>query len=118
MLTPNIFSYIFEKKVDLNEIDMQEIFDSIQLIPKYFLKQLSEHFYEMITENANKKLKKHVLGRTIFHLYTIDRLDTYVGMEKLIYAGLIVDADKTLEKLHNHDETEDLARLLQYILDR
>ena len=109
---------MFEKKVELTDIDMQEIFDSIRLIPNFVLKPLSNELYEMISENANKKLKKHILGRTIFHLYEIGRLSTHIGIEKLVYAGLIVDAEKTLSILFKHDETDDLTRTLQHILDR
>ncbi|MHA1727598.1 MAG: hypothetical protein ACTSWY_02565 [Promethearchaeota archaeon] len=104
MLSPKIISEITEKKIELTNAKMNEIHNEIKLIPKYDLKEVSERLYDTIIENANHKLKNNALGQIIFHLYNIDRLATYIGVEKLIYGALVIKKDLPFEVLRNIDE--------------
>ncbi len=118
MLNANIIMELSQSKVKLNDIEMQRIYDFIQLVPKYDLPELCEELYDMIIENANKVLKNHNLGRTIFHLYEIERLNTYIGLEKLVYGGIVVDSEKMIDIFGKHDiETKKVGAELKHILE-
>ncbi|MBD3350880.1 MAG: hypothetical protein GF364_05280 [Candidatus Lokiarchaeota archaeon] len=117
MLTPQIVSEITEKKIELSKDQMVKIYNNIQYIPKYNLKTLSEKLYDFVIENADKKLKGHTLGRTIFHLYELNRLDTYVGIEKLFYAAMIISPEEAFNILSIDDETRKIADKLRYLIE-
>lgn len=113
-----------ENQISSKELDLKlsneeklKIYNAIELIPKTFLDEITEDLYDLIIENADKRLKKHILGRTIFHLYSIDRIGTYIGLEKLIHAGLMVCPELLLNKLKNADASfNELVKEIERII--
>ena len=117
MLSPDIISEITENKIELTKDQMIRIHQEVTLIPKYDLGVLSEKLYDSIIENADHKLKNHLLGRTIFHLYNLERLNTYVGIEKLVFAAIIVDPELLYKNLEEIDEdTFEIAASIRRII--
>ena len=117
MLSPDIISEITEQKIELTKDQMIRIHQETTLIPKYDLGILSEKLYDAIIENANHKLKNHMLGRTIFHLYNLERLNTHVGIEKLVFAAIIVDPEMLYKILEEVDEdTFEIATSIRRIM--
>lgn len=117
MITPELISEISEERIKLSKTQLIKIYETIQLIPKYYLKLLSDVMYNFIIENADKRLKGHTLGITIFHLYNLNRLSTYVGIEKLFYAGITINPTKTFELLAIDKETKEISDSLRYIIE-
>jgi hypothetical protein len=104
MLSPKIIAEISEEKIIITKLQMDEIYEQVMLIPKYDLLEVAEGLYDEIIEKAEGRLKNHVLGQTIFHLYKIGRHNTRIGLEKLIYAALIVDKNIIPDVLKNVDD--------------
>lgn len=119
MINPEVISEMTEQKVEITQEQMSRIHEEIKSIPKYDLSILSETLYDNLIENADHKLKNHILGRTIFHLKNIERLNTYVGVEKLFYATLIINPDSLFESLEEiDDETFEISHSIQKLLKK
>ena len=119
MLSPEIIAEISEEKVILTKEQMDDIYEQVMLIPKYDMQEVAEQLYEEIIEKAEGRLKNHVLGQTIFHLYKIGRHGTRVGLEKLIYAALIVEKNIITDVLKNvDDECFQIGLGITVILDK
>ena len=54
--------------------------------------------------NSEKGPLKSELGRVIFHLQKNERLDTLIGLQKLLEASLIVNPEGMFEILESSDE--------------
>ena len=104
MLSPKIIAEISEEKIIITKNQMDDIYEQVMLIPKYDMSEVAEQLYDEIIEKAEGRLKNHVLGQTIFHLYKIGRHGTRIGLEKLIYAALIIDTNIILDVLKDVDE--------------
>ena len=64
--------------------------------------------------NSEKGPLKNELGRVIFHLQKNERLNTRIGLEKLIDATLIVAPDELFEILESSEK--ELAKKIKEIL--
>jgi hypothetical protein len=104
MLSPEIISEISEEKIVITKAQMDSIYEEVMLIPKYDMQEVAEGLYDEIIEKADGRLKNHVLGQTIFHLYKIGRHGTRIGLEKLIYAALIIDKNIITDVLKDIDD--------------
>lgn len=95
---------ISEEKIIITKVQMDDIYEQVMLIPKYDMSEVAEQLYDEIIEKADGRLKNHVLGQTIFHLFKIGRHGTRAGLEKIIYAALIIDKNIIPNVLKNIDD--------------
>ena len=67
--------------------------------------------------NTEKGALKNELGRVIFHLFKNDRLNTVIGLEKLIDASLIVAPEEMFKILEESEaDAKDLAKKIRQVL--
>ena len=75
-------------------------------------------FLLRIALNSEKGLLKNELGRVIFHLQKNDRLETVIGVQKLLEAALIVAPEEMFKLLKGSgSETQELANKIKEILE-
>jgi hypothetical protein len=116
MLPPDLVSEFLNQNYEFSKSKMMGISDLVQMIPKYHLKNLSENLFEFIIEDGNEILKYHNLGRMIFHLKNLERLSTYVGVEKLILGALIISPEKTLEILSIDSDMTEISKSIKKVI--
>ena len=67
--------------------------------------------------NTERGVLKNELGRVIFHLQKNDRLNTIIGLEKLIDASLMVAPEKLFNILQSsEDDAKELAKQIKSVL--
>ncbi len=67
--------------------------------------------------NTERGALKNELGRVIFHLQKNDRLNTIIGLEKLIDASLMVAPEKLFNILESSEEdAKELAKQIKSVL--
>ncbi len=67
--------------------------------------------------NSEKGPLKNELGRVIFHLQKTERLNTIIGLEKLLDASLIVAPEEMFKILESSDENaKGLAQKIKKVL--
>lgn len=67
--------------------------------------------------NTERGALKNELGRVIFHLFKNDRLNTVIGLEKLIDASLIVAPEEMFKILEESEaDAKDLAKKIRQVL--
>ncbi|MFX1407565.1 MAG: hypothetical protein ACFFC9_04740 [Promethearchaeota archaeon] len=54
--------------------------------------------------NAEGGVLKNELGRVIFHLQKLERLNTRIGLEKLLHGALMVNAEEVFKLLEEAEE--------------
>jgi len=95
----------------LQKIKNEGITDSQrQLINTHAVRVSKDTFSEVCPKlldlalESEKGLLKNELGQVIFHLQKNERLETLIGFQKLVEAGLIVSPEETLEILESADK--------------
>ncbi|MFW9937289.1 MAG: hypothetical protein ACFFD5_06545 [Candidatus Thorarchaeota archaeon] len=66
--------------------------------------------------NAEGGVLKNELGRVIFHLQKTERINTRIGLEKLLHGALIVNAEEVFKLLEEAEEkglANNIKELLQ-----
>ena len=104
MLNTKTIAEISKEKIVITKVQIRDIHEQVMLIPKYDMSEVAEQLYDEIIEKADGRLKNHVLGQAIFHLYKIGRHGTRAGLEKIIYAALIIDKKIIPNVLKNIDD--------------
>ncbi len=67
--------------------------------------------------NTERGVLKNELGRVIFHLQKNDRLNTIIGLEKLIDASLMVAPDELFKILEvSEPDAKELAKQIKSVL--
>lgn len=116
MLPQDLVSEFLNQNYEFSRSKMMSISDLVQMIPKYHLKTISENLFEFIIEEGNEMLKYHTLGRMIFHLKNLERLATYVGVEKLILGALIISPEKTLDILSIDADMTNISKSIKKVI--
>lgn len=95
----------------LQKIKREGISDSQkEIINTHALRVSKDTFSEVcpklldIALESEKGLLKNELGAVIFHLQKNERLETLIGFQKLVEAGLIVAPEETLDILESQDK--------------
>ena len=74
-------------------------------------------FLLRIALESEKGALKTTLGQVIFHLQKNDRINTLIGLQKLVDACLIVDPEKMFEILEtSDDDAKELAENIKSVL--
>lgn len=101
---------------EITRPQLAKILSLTKMVSEDALETICPKLYEMLLEKSNYRLK-NMVGRYIFHLKQVDRLNTTIGLQKLIEGGLAVLPDETLEVLRScSDEGADLAEEIKLIM--
>ncbi|MHA1884290.1 MAG: hypothetical protein ACXAAI_05330 [Promethearchaeota archaeon] len=83
---------------------------------KETLEEVCPALLRVALESEKGKLKNQ-LGNVIFHLQKNDRIETVIGLQKLIDAALIVNPEELFKILESADEdAQDLAKKIKKVL--
>ena len=81
------------------------------------LENICDDLLDIILESkSTNTLKSSAIGVSIFHMMNTDTLNTYVGFQRLIEAGMMIEPDATVKIIDEHGETtiaEELSTLLE-----
>ncbi len=93
-----------------------QIYSSVSTMSKDTVDEVCPALLNVLL-NSEKGLLKNELGRIIFHLQKNDRLNTIVGLEKLIDGALIVAPDEMFKILESSElDAQELAKKIKQIL--
>lgn len=80
------------------------------------LDEICPALFDVVLDSAQGRLKND-LGKVIFHLQKNERLNTRIGLEKLLDAGLKVNPEKTFRILESAGgESKELAEKIRKVL--
>ncbi len=66
---------------------------------------------------SERGVLKNQLGRVVFHLQKNERINTVIGLQKLIDAALIVNTEELFKILEESDEdAQELAKNIKKVL--
>lgn len=89
-----------EKGEHISDIQRTKIYSLITYMSKDAINEMCPELFNIV-ENVERGVMKNELGRVIFHLLKNERLNTIIGLEKLLDASLTVNYEKTLEVLND-----------------
>ena len=90
---------ISKEKIELiSDIQRAKIYSLARYISKDAINEICPELFKIV-ENEEHGVMKNELGRVIFHLLKNERLNTIIGLEKLLDASLTVNSEKALEVL-------------------
>lgn len=107
-----------ESKIEsvLTEIQKVKIFNLVRYVSKNTCERVCPEILDMLLNSEKGKLKSN-LGKSIFHLQRVERLNSTIGLERLIEAGLLVDTVGLLKILESSEQdAKDLASEMREIL--
>lgn len=102
--------------IQITRPQLAKILSLTKMVSEDAIEKICPALYDMLLEKSNYKLK-NMLGRYIFHLQQVDRLNTTIGLQKLLEGGLSILPDETLEVLRDTcEEGQDLAEEIRHVL--
>lgn len=104
-----------EAKV-IADVKRSQIYEFCREVGKETLEEVCPALLNLALESERGMLKNQ-LGNVIFHLQKNERIETVIGLQKLIDAGLIVNPEEMFKILEESDEdAKDLAKKIKGIL--
>jgi hypothetical protein len=106
-----------EQKVEqLTEIQRNKIYDCARKVGRETIEEVCPALLRLALESEKGKLKNQ-LGMVIFHLQKNERINTVIGLQKLLDAALIVNREEMFKILESADEAaQELAKNIKKIL--
>ncbi|MFX1411549.1 MAG: hypothetical protein ACFFA6_14450 [Promethearchaeota archaeon] len=105
-----------EKVKALTDEQIKEIYSCASKVSMDTIEELA-HSLLRICLTAEKGELKNELGRVIFHLQKTERLNTRIGLEKLLDGALKVNAEKVFKLLESSEpDAQDLAKDIKAFL--
>ncbi|MFX1314257.1 MAG: hypothetical protein ACFE9T_00200 [Promethearchaeota archaeon] len=105
-----------EKVMALTDEQIKEIYSYTSKISMDTIEELAYSLLR-ICLTAEKGELKNELGRVIFHLQKTERLNTRIGLEKLLDGALKVNPGKVFELLESSEpDAQELAKDIKAIL--
>ncbi len=105
-----------EKEILLTDEKRTRIYEMAQNVSPSTIDDICPVLFDVILSSAEGRLKNE-LGRVIFHLQKNERLNTRIGLERLLDAGLRVNAEKTFRILESGpDDAKELAESIRKVL--
>ena len=105
-----------KKEFILADDQIEELYRYACRVHKKTIDDLCPALFEIILNSANGRLKNE-LGRIIFHLQKNERLNTRIGLGKLINASLIIDPERLFTILKSSSEkAKELANNIDSVL--
>ncbi|MEJ2251902.1 MAG: hypothetical protein P8Y97_19865 [Candidatus Lokiarchaeota archaeon] len=105
-----------EKEFEISDEKRKQIYNLASKVNKKTLEEICPVLLDMLLE-SEKGLLKNELGKVIFHLQKNERLNTLIGLQKLIDGALIVNPEKMFRILENAgNDAAELAKKIKKIL--
>ena len=105
-----------EKVEQLTEVQRSEIYEYARRVNRETIEEVCPALLRLALESERGKLKNQ-LGNVIFHLQKNERINTVIGLQKLLDAALIVNPGELFKILESTDEgAKELARKIKGIL--
>ena len=105
-----------EKVKQLTDVQRSEIYEFARKASKETLEEVCPALLRLAL-NSERGLLKNQLGNVIFHLQKNERINTVIGLQKLLDAALIVAPEELFKILESADEgAQDLAKKIRSIL--
>jgi hypothetical protein len=104
-----------EKILSLSDEQIREIYTFASKVSLDTIEELAPALLRICLESEGTL--KDELGRVIFHLQKIERLNTRIGLEKLLHGSLRVNAEETFKLLEDSEkDAKELASEIKAIL--
>ena len=105
-----------EKVAQLTDVQRSEIYEYAKRVDKETLEEVCPALLRLALESEKGALKNQ-LGMVIFHLQKNERINTVIGLQKLLDAALIVNPEEMFKILESADEgAQELAKKIKSIL--
>lgn len=109
-------SKIEEKVKAITDVQRTQIYELARGVSKDMLDEICPALLRLAL-NSEKGLLKNQLGNVIFHLQKNERINTVIGLQKLLDAALIVSPEEMFKILESADEdAKGLAKKIKEIL--
>ena len=109
-------SKIEEKAEKITDVQRSQIYELVRKVGKETLNEVCPALLRLAL-NSEKGLLKNQLGNVIFHLQKNERINTVIGLQKLLDAALIVAPEEMFKILESADEdAQSLAKKIKGIL--
>jgi hypothetical protein len=107
---------IEEEAEVITDSQRTQIYELARSVSKETLEEVCPALLRVALESEKGKLKNQ-LGNVIFHLQKNDRIETVIGLQKLIDAALIVNPEELFKILESADEdAKELAKKIKDVL--
>ncbi|MBY8983599.1 MAG: hypothetical protein KGD65_00875 [Candidatus Lokiarchaeota archaeon] len=106
-----------EEKVEgITDIQRAQIYEYAKRVSKETLEEVCPALLR-IAMDSEKGALKNQLGNVIFHLQKNERIETVIGLQKLIDAALIVNPEEMFKIFEESDEeAQELAKKIKGVL--
>ena len=105
-----------EKELGLSEVQRSKIYELARRVSHEMLDEVCPALLRTIIA-TDSKLLKNQLGMVIFHLQKRDRINTVIGLQKLLEAILKVAPEGLFKILESADaEAQELAQKIKALL--
>ena len=105
-----------EKVVGITDIQRTQIYEFARKVSKETLEEVCPALLRLAL-NSEKGLLKNQLGNVIFHLQKNERINTIIGLQKLLDAALLVNLEELFKILESADaDAQELAKKIKSIL--
>ncbi|MHA2181347.1 MAG: hypothetical protein ACXAAH_07980, partial [Promethearchaeota archaeon] len=107
---------IEEEAVGITDTQRTQIYESARSVSKETLEEVCPALLRLALDSEKGALKNQ-LGNVIFHLQKNDRIETVIGLQKLIDAALIVNPEEMFKIFEESDEeAQELAKKIKGII--
>ena len=107
---------IEEEAVGITDSQRAQIYEFARSVSKETLEEVCPALLNIALESEKGALKNQ-LGNVIFHLQKNERIETVIGLQKLIDAALIVNPEAMYKILEESDEdAQELAKKMKAVL--
>ncbi len=109
-------SKIEEKVVGLTDDQRVQMYEYAKRMSKETLEEVCPALLRLAL-NSERGLLKNQLGNVIFHLQKNERINTVIGLQKLLDAGMIVNSEEMFKILESSEaDAQELARKIKNLL--
>jgi hypothetical protein len=105
-----------EKEILITDQQRKQIYEFANDVGTRTIDEVCPALFDCVLDSAQGRLKND-LGQVIFHLQKNDRLNTRIGLERLLDAGLRVNPEKMFRILESAGgEAKELADKIRTVL--
>ncbi|MFO7794756.1 MAG: hypothetical protein ACQERB_05785 [Promethearchaeati archaeon] len=105
-----------KEEIILTDEQRTQVYSYARDVRNKTLEEVCPALFDVVLDSAEGRLKND-LGKVIFHLQKNERLNTRIGLEKLLDAGLKVNPEKTFRILESvGGEAKELADKIREVL--
>jgi len=107
---------IEEEVEGITDAQRAQIYEFARTVSKETIEEVCPALLRLALD-SEKGLLKNQLGNVIFHLQKNERIETVIGLQKLIDAALIVNPEEMFKILEDSDDdAQELAKKIKGIL--